>query len=158
VTNWCNWWCVGPVNVSHQYCFCITKKSSRASKIRNIDWLLQNVGNLFRKRSHDKCTLKHLKPWLKQLHVSRAVSAALHTPQLGWGPRCHRGPKIPVPSPLRTQKNGSIPQIETYESLEISEVRGFLKEKCITVTLGAFESKVAHLYIAIAVGSHWKTR
>jgi len=41
----------------------------------------------------------------------RAVSAALHTPQLG-SPRCHWGPKIPVPSPLSTPEKASIPQIE----------------------------------------------
>jgi len=72
-------------------------------------------------------------------------------PSIG-GARCHRGPKIPVPLPLSTPENASTPQIEIHESLEISKVRGFLKEKCITVTLGPFESKVAHLYIAIAVG------
>jgi len=33
---------------------------------------------------------------------------------------------------------------------------GPLKEKCITVTLGPFESKVAHLYID--VGPHLKAR
>jgi len=35
---------------------------------------------------------------------------------------------------------------------EISEVRGPLKEECVTVTLGPFESKVGQLYIAVAVG------
>jgi len=43
--------------------------------------------------------------------VCRAVSVALHTPQLG-GPRSHRGPKIPGPSPLSTPEKASIPQIE----------------------------------------------
>jgi len=60
--------------------------------------------------------------------TARAVSAALHTPQLG-GARCHRGPKIPVPLPLSTPENASTPQIEIHESLEISKVRGFLKRK-----------------------------
>jgi len=58
-----------------------------------------------------------------------------------------------------------------YEPLEISEVGGPLKEEClnITVTLGPFESKVLHittaagdlfeskvayLYIAVAVVAH----
>jgi len=43
--------------------------------------------------------------------AAKAVSAALQTPQLG-GPRCHRGPKIPVPSPLSTPQKALIPQIE----------------------------------------------
>jgi len=36
--------------------------------------------------------------------------------------------------------------------VEISDVTGPLKEKCITVTLGPFESKVGQLYIAVAAG------
>ena len=46
---------------------------------------------------------------------TRAVSVALHTPQLG-GQRCHRGPKIPVPSPLCTPEKASIPQIEIWST------------------------------------------
>jgi len=44
------------------------------------------------------------------------------------GPRCHRGPKIPVPSPLSTPEKASIPKLK-YEALEISEVRGPFKGK-----------------------------
>jgi len=43
--------------------------------------------------------------------ADRAVSAALHTPNLG-GPRCHTGPKIPVSSPLSTPEKASISQIQ----------------------------------------------
>jgi len=57
----------------------------------------------------------------------RAVSAALHTPQLG-GPRCPKGPKIPVPSLLRPPEKASIPKLK-YESLGISEVRGPFERK-----------------------------
>jgi len=28
-------WCVGPVYVSHQYCFCITTKSTRALPLKS---------------------------------------------------------------------------------------------------------------------------
>jgi len=59
--------------------------------------------------------------------VVRAVSAALHTPQLG-GPRCDKGLKIPVPSPLSTPEKASIPNLK-YEALEISEVRGLFEGK-----------------------------
>jgi len=41
-----------------------------ALKIRILNWRLQNLGNLFRCRFHDKCVVKHLEFWLKQLHVS----------------------------------------------------------------------------------------
>jgi len=57
----------------------------------------------------------------------RAVSAALHTPQKG-GPRCHLGPKIPVPSPLSTPEKTSIPKSK-YDALKISEVRGPFERK-----------------------------
>jgi len=72
VTNWYSCWCVGPVYVSHQYCFLhnYEKLPCDALKIKNINWRLQTLGNLFRCRSHDKCVVKHLKPWLEQLHVS----------------------------------------------------------------------------------------
>jgi len=110
-------------------------------------------------RSRRQCA--HLFPLSSRL--VRAVSAALHTPQLG-GPRCHRGPEIPVPSPLSTPEKASISQIEIWSTL---------KEKCITVILGSFESKVfshynccwgpfeskvAHLYSAVAIGPHLKAR
>jgi len=35
---------------------------------------------------------------------------------------------------------------------------GLLKEKCITVILGPFTNKIAHLYIAVAVGPHLEAR
>jgi len=43
-------------------------------------------------------------------------------PPIG-GARCHRGPKIPVPSPLSTPEKASIPKLK-YEALEIIVVRG----------------------------------
>jgi len=42
--------------------------------------------------------------------MARAVSAALHTPNLG--ARCHRGPTIPFPSLLTPPEKASISQIE----------------------------------------------
>ena len=42
-----------------------------------------------------------------------------------------------------------------YKSVKLG---GPLKEKCITVILGPFKNKVAHLYIAVAVGPHLKAR
>jgi len=52
----------------------------------------------------------------------RAVSAALHTPQLG-GARCHRGPKVQSRHHLAPQRNLRSPKLK-YEALEISEFRG----------------------------------
>jgi len=88
--------------------------------------------------------------WFLLIVRVRAVSASLHKPQLG-GPRCRRGPKFScrhraqnsVPSPLSSQRKLRPSELK-YEALEISEVGGPLKEKClyITVTLGPFESKV----------------
>jgi len=73
------------------------------------------------------------------------------------GPRCHRGPKIPVPSPLSTPEKASIPKLK-YEALEISEVRGPFERKVDYSYLGPFKKKVAHIYIAVAVGPHLKAR
>ena len=58
----------------------------------------------------------------------RAVSAALHTPQLG-GPRCHRGFNS-VLSPLSTQGKLRSPKVK-YEALEISEFRGAFERKVL---------------------------
>jgi len=33
-----------------------------ASKTKNINWLLENFGNLFHCRSNEKCVVKYLKP------------------------------------------------------------------------------------------------
>ena len=44
-------------------------------------------------------------------NVARAVSAALHAP-IGGGEHCHKGPNIPVPSPLSTPEKASISLIE----------------------------------------------
>ena len=55
--------------------------------------------------------------------TNRAVSAALHTPQLG-GERCHTGTKIQTRHHLATQRKfqpPKIPKLE-YEALIISEV------------------------------------
>jgi len=74
--------------------------------------------------------------------MPRAVSAALHTPQLG-GPTLSQEAQNSVPSPLSTPEKASIPKLK-HEALEISEVRGPFEKKCfcITITLGPFESKV----------------
>ena len=76
--------------------------------------------------------------------VSRAVSAALHNPNLG--ARCHRGHNSAYHH-LAPQRKLRLINLKN-EALEISEVGGPLKEKCsyITVTLGPFESKVLTHY------------
>jgi len=101
--------------------------------------------------------------------VSRAASAALHTPQLGG--MLSQGPKIQS-SHHFAPKKPSIPKLK-YEALEISEVGGPLKEKYLYITVilgpfeskvlhittavaGPFESKVAYLYIAVAIGTPLK--
>ena len=73
--------------------------------------------------------------------VPRAVSAALHTPN--WCGHAVTETQNSVQSPLSHPKKASTPQTEK-EALEISEVVGPLKEKClyITVNLGPFERKV----------------
>ena len=50
-------------------------------------------------------------------HCNNTQSRISRTPypQLG-GPRCHRGPKISVPSPLITPEKASIPQIEIWST------------------------------------------
>ena len=75
----------------------------------------------------------------------------LHSlPSIG-GARCHKGPKISVPSPLSPQESFDPPNwnMNHQKSVKLGDP---LKDKCITVALGPFESKVDHLYIAIAVG------
>ena len=47
------------------------KKLPRAALKIRIIGLFQNLWSLFRCWSHDKCIVKHLKPWLEQLHVSQ---------------------------------------------------------------------------------------
>jgi len=90
--------------------------------------------------------------------VSRAVSAALHTPQLG-GPTLSQGAQNSVLFPLSTPEKASIPKVK-YETLEISEGRGPLTESAyalqllwplwkqgiytLQLLLGPFESKVAY--------------
>jgi len=84
---------------------------------------------------------------LCNLHLpGRAVPVALHTPN--WGEHAVAGgPKFQSRHHLGPRRKLRSPKLKC-ESLEISEVRG-LVEKCITVTLGPFESKVARLYIAV---------
>jgi len=58
----------------------------------------------------------------------KAVSAALHTPQLGGGPRCHRGPKIQSCYHFAPQRKLRSPTLK-YEPLVISEVWGPFERK-----------------------------
>ena len=71
--------------------------------------------------------------------MGRAVSAALHTPQLG-GHAVTRGPKFQSRHHLAPQRKLRSPKLK-YEALEISEVRG-----PFTVILGPFESKLFSHY------------
>jgi len=59
--------------------------------------------------------------------AARAVSAALHTSQLG-GPTLSQGAQNSSPSPVSTREKASIPELE-YEALEISEVKGPFERK-----------------------------
>jgi len=53
----------------------------------------------------------------------------LHSIPPNWrGARYHRGPKMPVPSPLSIPEKASISKLE-YEALEINEVRGPFERK-----------------------------
>jgi len=60
---------------------------------------------------------------------TRAVSAALHTPQLGGG-TLSQGGKNSVPSRLRFPEKASIPKLK-YEALEISEVTGHFERNVL---------------------------
>ena len=66
-----------------------------------------------------------------------------HSIPPNWGGHAVSGAQNAVPSPLTYPKKASTPKLR-YEVLEISEVGGPLKEKClhITVTFSPFESKV----------------
>ena len=93
-----------------------------------------------------------------------------HSIHPNWGgPRWQRGPKIQSRHLVSTQRKLRSPKLK-YEALEISEVRGplwkksayaiqllwaLLKARCFHVTTavgGSFESKLAYLHIAVAVG------
>jgi len=106
--------------------------------------------------------------------VGRAVSAALHTPQLGVQ-RCHRGPKFQSRYHLVPQRKPRFPKLKN-ETLETSEVRGpfetkvlmhysffgpILKARYLRITTtvgGAFECKLAHLHctLQLLLGPFWK--
>ena len=103
--------------------------------------------------------------------IIRAVSAALHTPQLG-GHAVTRGQKFQSRHHLEPQRKLRSPKLK-YEALEISEVRGRFERKVrysyfgpfvskvfahYNCCWGPFESKVAHVHIAIAVESPLKAR
>ena len=60
---------------------------------------------------------------------ARAVSTALHTPQLG-GATLSQGAQNSVPSPLSRPEKTSIPKLKC-EALEISEVRGLFERKVL---------------------------
>ena len=76
--------------------------------------------------------------------ISWAVSAALHTPLMGGAHDVTGGPKFKSCHHLASQRKLRCPKLK-YESLEIIEFRGGpFKEKCITVALGPFESKVGY--------------
>ena len=79
---------------------------------------------------------------LRIMRAARAVSAALHTPQLG-APRCHRGPKIQSRHHLAPKRKLRSPKLK-YEALEISGVRGPFERKVLMYYsyIGPFQSKV----------------
>jgi len=62
--------------------------------------------------------------------MNRAVSAALHTPQLGRDTLL-QGAQNSVPSPLSPQRKLRSPNVK-YEALEISEVRGPYERKVLS--------------------------
>ena len=66
--------------------------------------------------------------------VTRAVSAALQTPPNRGGSTLSQGAKIQSRHHLRPERKLWPPKLE-YEALEISEIGGPLKEKCLYITL-----------------------
>jgi len=102
---------------------------------------------------------------------SRAVSAALHTPQLGG--HAVTGAQNSVPSPLSPKRKLRAPKLK-YEALEIREVWGSCERKVLMhcsyfrplwkqgiytlqLLLGdPSESKAANLYITVSLGPLWK--
>jgi len=104
------------------------------------------------------------------IHIRRAVSAALHTPQLG-GATLPQGPKIQTPHHWATQGKLQTPKFPNWNMKHWKSVKSGdpLKEKCLYITVnlgsfeskvfthcnccwGPFESKVAYLYVTVAVG------
>ena len=103
-------------------------------------------------------------------HDQRRISRTSYTP-IG-GPTLPQGAQNSVPSPLSTREKASIPKLK-HEALEISEVKGPFERKALmhysyfrtlwkkvfihyNCRWGPFESKVAYLYITVAVGPLWK--
>jgi len=127
--------------------------------------------------ANDHITAAYPNPLYLKPHVSgknktfgRAISAALHTPQLG-GHAVTGGPKFQSRNNLAPQRKLRSPKLK-YEAWEISKVGApfqrnvhysffgpLWKQGIYTLQLllgGPIESKVVHLYIAIAVGPLWK--
>jgi len=100
---------------------------------------------------------KYTQSWKKCLTTSRAVSAALHTPQLG-GAHVVTGTQYSVPSPLRQPKKASTTQMEKWSTRNQWSWGALWKKSAYTLPLLWAHLIARYLHIATAVRSPFESK